>query len=31
MRERINHICGPEAKNIWMGTFHSVFAKAFKG
>ncbi|RFZ85429.1 ATP-dependent DNA helicase [Mucilaginibacter terrenus] len=30
MRERINHICGPEAKNIWMGTFHSVFAKLLR-
>ncbi|MEO7216000.1 UvrD-helicase domain-containing protein [Mucilaginibacter sp.] len=30
MRERINHICGPEAKNIWMGTFHSVFAKILR-
>jgi DNA helicase-2/ATP-dependent DNA helicase PcrA len=27
MRERITHLVGPEAKNIWMGTFHSVFAK----
>lgn len=30
MRERINHIVGPEAKNIWMGTFHSVFAKILR-
>jgi DNA helicase-2/ATP-dependent DNA helicase PcrA len=30
MRDRINHICGPEAKNIWMGTFHSVFAKLLR-
>ncbi len=30
MRERISHIAGPEAKNIWMGTFHSVFAKILR-
>ena len=30
MRERINHLVGPEAKNIWMGTFHSVFAKLLR-
>jgi DNA helicase II / ATP-dependent DNA helicase PcrA len=30
MRERINHLVGPEAKNIWMGTFHSVFAKILR-
>ncbi|TWR29119.1 AAA family ATPase [Mucilaginibacter pallidiroseus] len=30
MRERINHIVGPEAKNIWMGTFHSVFSKILR-
>ncbi|MBL4677101.1 MAG: UvrD-helicase domain-containing protein [Mucilaginibacter sp.] len=30
MRERINHIVGAEAKNIWMGTFHSVFAKILR-
>ena len=27
MRNRITTVVGPEAKNIWMGTFHSVFAK----
>ena len=27
MRERIEKIVGNDAKNIWMGTFHSVFAK----
>ena len=27
MRERITGLVGTEAKNIWMGTFHSVFAK----
>jgi DNA helicase-2/ATP-dependent DNA helicase PcrA len=30
MRERINNLVGPEAKNIWMGTFHSVFAKLLR-
>lgn len=30
MRERITKIAGPEAKNIWMGTFHAVFAKILR-
>ncbi len=30
MRERIMHLVGAEAKNIWMGTFHSVFAKLLR-
>ena len=30
MRERIMHVVGEEAKNIWMGTFHSVFAKILR-
>lgn len=30
MRDRINHLVGSEAKNIWMGTFHSVFAKLLR-
>ena len=30
MRDRINHLVGPDAKNIWMGTFHSVFAKLLR-
>jgi DNA helicase-2/ATP-dependent DNA helicase PcrA len=30
MRERITHVVGTEAKNIWMGTFHSVFAKLLR-
>jgi DNA helicase-2/ATP-dependent DNA helicase PcrA len=30
MRERITHAVGPEAKNVWMGTFHSVFAKILR-
>lgn len=30
MRERIMAVVGSEAKNIWMGTFHSVFAKILR-
>ena len=30
MRERIIKLVGPEAKNIWMGTFHSIFAKMLR-
>lgn len=30
MRERILDVVGPEAKNCWMGTFHSVFAKILR-
>ncbi len=30
MRERITKVIGGEAKNIWMGTFHSVFAKILR-
>lgn len=30
MRERIYELVGSEAKNIWMGTFHSVFAKILR-
>jgi DNA helicase-2/ATP-dependent DNA helicase PcrA len=30
MRERISKVVGNEAKNIWMGTFHSVFAKILR-
>lgn len=31
MKERISKIVGPkEAKNLWMGTFHSVFAKILR-
>ena len=30
MRERIEKIIGKEARNIWMGTFHSVFAKILR-
>ncbi|MBQ7279508.1 MAG: UvrD-helicase domain-containing protein [Bacteroidales bacterium] len=30
MRERIKALVGPEAKNIWMGTFHSIFNKILR-
>lgn len=30
MRERISKVVGAEARNIWMGTFHSVFAKILR-
>ncbi len=30
MRKRIEAVVGPEAKNIWMGTFHSIFAKILR-
>lgn len=30
MRSRIEAMVGPEARNIWMGTFHSVFAKILR-
>ncbi|MCO5232508.1 MAG: UvrD-helicase domain-containing protein [Chitinophagales bacterium] len=30
MRERIQHIVGNEAKNLFMGTFHSVFARILR-
>jgi DNA helicase II / ATP-dependent DNA helicase PcrA len=30
MRQRIEKQVGNEAKNIWMGTFHSVFAKILR-
>lgn len=30
MRMRIMSVVGNEAKNIWMGTFHSVFAKILR-
>lgn len=30
MRDRITRVVGPEAKNIWMGTFHSVFARILR-
>ena len=30
MRDRITSVVGGEARNIWMGTFHSVFAKLLR-
>jgi len=31
MRDRIETIAGSDARNIWMGTFHSVFARILRG
>jgi len=30
MRERIEQVVGSEARNLWMGTFHSVFARLLR-
>jgi DNA helicase-2/ATP-dependent DNA helicase PcrA len=30
MRHRIEQIIGNDAKNLWMGTFHSIFAKILR-
>ena len=30
MRHRIESVVGADARNIWMGTFHSVFAKILR-
>ncbi len=30
MKERIARIVGPESRNLWMGTFHSVFARMLR-
>jgi DNA helicase-2/ATP-dependent DNA helicase PcrA len=30
MRERIEKMVGAEAKNLWMGTFHSIFARILR-
>ncbi len=30
MKERIQKIAGSEARNLWMGTFHSVFARILR-
>lgn len=30
MRERIEGVVGTEARNLWMGTFHSIFAKILR-
>ena len=30
MRQRIEKVAGTEARNLWMGTFHSVFARILR-
>lgn len=30
MKERITHLVGPEARNVWMGTFHSIFSRVLR-
>jgi len=30
MKDRISKVVGAEAKNLWMGTFHSVFARILR-
>lgn len=30
MKERIIKLIGPEARNIWMGTFHSIFCRMLR-
>jgi DNA helicase-2/ATP-dependent DNA helicase PcrA len=30
MRERIMHVAGSDARNLWMGTFHSIFARILR-
>jgi len=30
MKQRIEKLAGLEARNTWMGTFHSIFAKMIK-
>ncbi len=30
MKQRIHKLAGPAAENLWMGTFHSVFAKILR-
>lgn len=30
MRERVEKVVGTDARNIWMGTFHSVFARLLR-
>src|SRR3546814_13434004 len=29
-RERVGSVTGDEARNIWMGTFHSIFARILR-
>ncbi len=30
MKERITNLVGPEARNVWMGTFHAVFSRVLR-
>ena len=30
MRDRVEYVVGSDARNIWMGTFHSVFARLLR-
>jgi DNA helicase-2/ATP-dependent DNA helicase PcrA len=30
MRERIENVVGTDARNLWMGTFHSIFARILR-
>jgi len=30
MRERINKVVGAEARDLWMGTFHSIFSRILR-
>ncbi|MCS6990358.1 MAG: UvrD-helicase domain-containing protein [Chitinophagales bacterium] len=30
MRQRVEQLCGPEARNLYIGTFHSVFARLLR-
>lgn len=30
MRDRVEHVVGNDARNLWMGTFHSVFARLLR-
>jgi len=30
MKERIVHLVGGDARNVWMGTFHSIFARLLR-
>ncbi|MCL2027153.1 MAG: UvrD-helicase domain-containing protein [Bacteroidales bacterium] len=30
MKNRISTLIGPEAKSVWMGTFHSIFARVLR-
>ena len=30
MKDRIGSLVGPEARNVWMGTFHSIFSRILR-